>query len=129
MEPFKEPIYVTRPLLPDLNKVQNKLQEIWTSQWLTNCGPQHKLLETALTKKLQVPYLSLFNNGTTALMIACQALRLSGKVITTPFTFAATPHVFDIPDRGAYFKLPLTHLHSLLYTPGEVVFIFTTSPY
>ena len=93
MEPFKEPIYVTRPLLPDLNKVQNKLQEIWTSQWLTNCGPQHKLLETALTKKLQVPYLSLFNNGTTALMIACQALRLSGEVITTPFTFAATPHV------------------------------------
>ena len=93
MEPFKEPIYVTRPLLPDLHKVQAKLQEIWDSQWLTNCGPQHEKLEAALTDKLKVPYLSLFNNGTIALITACQALRLSGEVITTPFTFAATPHV------------------------------------
>ena len=93
MQSFKEPIYVTRPLLPDLADVEAKLKEIWDCQWLTNCGPQHKLLEEALTKELKVPYLSLFNNGTTSLMIACQALRLSGDVITTPFTFAATPHV------------------------------------
>lgn len=93
MEPFKEPIYVTRPLLPDLARVEDKLKEIWESKWLTNCGPQHELLEAALMEKLKVPYLSLFNNGTTALLIACQSLRLSGDVITTPFTLAATPHV------------------------------------
>lgn len=93
LKPFDKPIYVTRPLLPDIDEVQRKLKEIWDCQWLTNCGPQHRELEEALTKRLQVPYLSLFNNGTTALMIACQALRLSGDVITTPFTFAATPHV------------------------------------
>lgn len=93
MEAFKKPIYVTRPVLPDLNEVQAKLKDIWDSQWLTNCGPQHRLLEKALTDRLRVPYLSLFNNGTIALITACQALRLSGEVITTPFTFAATPHV------------------------------------
>ena len=93
LKPFAKPIYVTRPLLPDIAEVEKKLEEIWESQWLTNCGPKHRELEEALTKRLEVPYLSLFNNGTTALMIACQALRLSGEVITTPFTFAATPHV------------------------------------
>jgi dTDP-4-amino-4,6-dideoxygalactose transaminase len=91
--PFSEPIYVTRPVLPDLSRVQMKLREIWQSKWLTNCGPQHNLLEAALREKLKVPYLSLFNNGTIALITACQSLRLSGEVITTPFTFAATPHV------------------------------------
>ena len=54
MEPFKEPIYVTRPLLPDLARVEDKLKEIWESKWLTNCGPQHELLEAALTEKLKV---------------------------------------------------------------------------
>lgn len=95
MKPFKEPIYVTRPLLPDLTKVQEKLKEIWDSKWLTNCGPQHRLLEEKLQERLQVPCLSLFNNGTIALMVACQSLRLSGDVITTPFTFAATPHILS----------------------------------
>ena len=90
---FKEPIYVTRPLLPDLDLVTNKLKEVWDSKWLTNNGPQHILLEKSLKETLKVPYLSLFNNGTIALMVACQSLRLSGDVITTPFTFAATPHV------------------------------------
>ena len=70
LKPFAKPIYVTRPLLPDMADVQKKLEEIWESQWLTNCGPQHRELEEALTKRLEVPYLSLFNNGTTALMIA-----------------------------------------------------------
>ena len=90
---FTEPIYVTRPLLPDLDLVTNKLKEVWDSKWLTNNGPQHILLEKSLKETLKVPYLSLFNNGTIALMVACQSLRLSGDVITTPFTFAATPHV------------------------------------
>lgn len=93
MKSFEEPIYVTRPMLPPLEEINVKLKEIWDAQWLTNCGIQHALLEQALAKRLRVPYLSLFNNGTTALMVACQALRLSGEVITTPFTFAATPHV------------------------------------
>ena len=94
-QPFKNPIYVTRPLLPDLNEVMLKLQEIWDAKWLTNIGKQHELLEEELKNVLKVPFLSLFNNGTIALIIACKSLRLSGEVITTPFTFAATPHVLS----------------------------------
>lgn len=93
LKPFDSPMYVTRPLLPDLSLIHAKLQEIWDSRWLTNNGPQHELLEMELMKTLKVPYLSLFNNGTIALIVACQSLRLSGEVITTPFTFPATPHV------------------------------------
>lgn len=92
-QPFEKPIYVTRPLLPDLDKFNQKLQEIWNSQWLTNNGKQHLELEHKLHQILKVPYLSLFNNGTIALIVGCQSLRLSGEVITTPFTFPATPHV------------------------------------
>jgi dTDP-4-amino-4,6-dideoxygalactose transaminase len=95
MKKFDEPIYVTRPLLPDLSQVNLKLEEIWKSQWLTNNGHQHQLLEEELKKTLKVPYLSLFNNGTIALIVAIQSLRLSGEVITTPFTFPATPHVLS----------------------------------
>ena len=93
LKPFKEPIYVTRPLLPDMAIFSEKLEEIWDSKRLTNNGPQHRLLETELIKYLKVPGISLFNNGTIALIVACQSLRLSGEVITTPFTFPATPHV------------------------------------
>jgi dTDP-4-amino-4,6-dideoxygalactose transaminase len=93
VKPFKREIHVTRPLLPDLESVQEKLREIWDSQWLTNNGYQHQLLECKLMETLKVAHLSLFNNGTIALITACQALRLSGEVITTPFTFPATPHV------------------------------------
>ncbi len=95
IEPFKEKIYVTRPVFPTIEEVTAKLQEIWAEKWLTNNGPQHKMLEDELTKFLKVPYLSLFNNGTIALIVACQSLRLQGEVITTPFTFAATPHVLS----------------------------------
>jgi dTDP-4-amino-4,6-dideoxygalactose transaminase len=93
LTPFKERIYVTRPVLPDLNKVFRKLNEIWDAKWLTNNGDQHQLLERKLVDLLKVPYLSLFNNGTTALMVAIHNLGLTGEVITTPFTFPATPHV------------------------------------
>lgn len=92
-EPFTHPIYITRPLLPDLNKLTIKLQEVWDSQWLTNNGNQHKLLEKKIKDLLKVSNVSLFNNGTIGLIVACQSLRLSGDVITTPFTFPATPHV------------------------------------
>lgn len=95
LEPFSERIYVTRPVFPTIEEVTAKLQDIWAAKWLTNNGPQHSMLEKELTQFLKVPYLSLFNNGTIALMVACQSLRLSGEVITTPFTFAATPHVLS----------------------------------
>ena len=93
IQPFAEPIYVTRPLCPPLHLIQEKLAEVWEARWLTNMGRQHHSLEQALVQVLKVPYLSLFNNGTIALITACQSLRLTGEVITTPFTFAATPHV------------------------------------
>lgn len=90
---FDQPIYVTKPFLPKLEDVTEKLQQIWDAAWLTNNGEQHQLLENELKNYLKVPYLSLFNNGTIALITACRALELTGEVITTPFTFAATPHV------------------------------------
>jgi dTDP-4-amino-4,6-dideoxygalactose transaminase len=93
IEPFEEPIYVTRPTLPDRKEVFRKIDEIWDSRWLTNVGAQHKQFEMELKKYLGVSNIGLFCNGTLALQLACQALRLSGEVITTPFTFAATPHV------------------------------------
>jgi dTDP-4-amino-4,6-dideoxygalactose transaminase len=93
--PFKKPLYVSRPLLPDLTSMQEKLKEVWDSQWLTNNGAQHALFEKKIKTMLRVPNVSLFNNGTIALIVACQALRLSGEVITTPFTFPATPHVLS----------------------------------
>jgi len=90
---FKEPVYVTRPALPDPKEVYAKIDEIWSTQWLTNIGQQHRAFESKLQAYLRAPNLSLFCNGTMALQLACQAFRLSGEVITTPFTFAATSHV------------------------------------
>lgn len=69
-----------------------RLEGVWDKKWFTNNGEQHRLLEDKLRKYLDVPNISLFNNGTTALILACKCLQLSGEVITTPFTFAATPH-------------------------------------
>jgi dTDP-4-amino-4,6-dideoxygalactose transaminase len=93
MIPFDKPIYVTRPVLADLEEVNEELHDIWESQWLTNGGAKHQQLEEELKKTLKVPGLSLFNNGTIALIVAIQSLRLQGEVVTTPFTFPATPHV------------------------------------
>ncbi|MBF0117860.1 MAG: DegT/DnrJ/EryC1/StrS family aminotransferase [Desulfobacterales bacterium] len=93
MTPFKEPVFITRPILPDLEELHVKFKGIWESKWLTNNGEQHKLLEKKLQIFLKVPYLSLFNNGTIALIVACRFLKISGEVITTPFTFPATTHV------------------------------------
>ncbi|HWW84195.1 MAG TPA: DegT/DnrJ/EryC1/StrS family aminotransferase [Vicinamibacterales bacterium] len=90
---FPDPIYVTRPILPPLDAVTKRLAEVWASGWLTNNGQQQVRLEAALRGYLGVPHLALFNNGTAALMTAVRALDLSGEVITTPFTFPATPHV------------------------------------
>jgi dTDP-4-amino-4,6-dideoxygalactose transaminase len=95
MKPFPEPIYVTRPLLPPLADVMARLTQVWSAQWLTNAGAQHDALEAALRQYLDVAQLSLFNNGTIALLCAIRALDLAGEVITTPFTFPATPHALS----------------------------------
>ena len=92
MKPFDNTIYVTAPLLPPLEAVTRRLESVWASGWLTNNGRQNEILETALRDLLRVRHLSLFNNGTVALFAAAKALGLRGEVITTPFTFPATPH-------------------------------------
>lgn len=89
---MRDNIYVTSPLLPPLDEFIPYLEEIWQSKHLTNAGPFHQKLEESLAKYLGVPYLSLFSNGTIALLTALQALRIRGEVITTPYSFVATAH-------------------------------------
>lgn len=95
-KPLKEPIYVSQPSLPNLNRVITGLGDLWESYILTNSGKKHRELERLISKKLKVDYCSLFCNGTLALQTAIHILGLEGEVITTPFTFAATPHVLTI---------------------------------
>lgn len=85
-------ITVTSPLLPNLEDFQKLLKEIWESRWITNMGQFHKQLELALADYLHVPYVCLFTNGTLPLITALQALRITGEVITTPYSFVATTH-------------------------------------
>ena len=85
-------ITVTSPLLPSLDDFIPYLEDIWERKWLTNNGHYHKELEQALCDYLKVPYVSLFTNGTLPLMAALQALRITGEVITTPYSFVATTH-------------------------------------
>jgi len=85
-------ITVTSPLLPNLDEFHEMLKEIWDSKWITNNGSFHKQLEKALCEYLKVPYISLFTNGTLPLLTALQALRITGEVITTPYSFVATTH-------------------------------------
>ncbi|MEQ0923524.1 DegT/DnrJ/EryC1/StrS family aminotransferase [Acinetobacter schindleri] len=89
----QEPIYVTQPVLPELAEFIPYLEQIWNNKILTNCGPLHQQLEQELCEYLGVPYISLFNNGTIALVTALQAFGFEqGEVITTPYTFVATAH-------------------------------------
>ncbi|HOC69501.1 MAG TPA: DegT/DnrJ/EryC1/StrS family aminotransferase [Candidatus Hydrogenedentes bacterium] len=91
---FPEAVYVTRPNLPPLDDVMNTLKPAWDRRWITNDGELHIRLETELAKRLGVPYLNLFCNGTVALLTALKVLNLEeGAVITTPFTFPATVSV------------------------------------
>lgn len=85
-------ITVTSPLLPDLDEFNAMLKEIWASKWITNNGSFHKQLEKELAAYLKVPYISLFTNGTLPLITALQGLRITGEVITTPYSFVATTH-------------------------------------
>jgi len=85
-------ITVTSPLLPDLDEFHELLKQIWESKRITNMGAFHKKLEKALAEYLHVPFVCLFTNGTLPLMTALQALRITGEIITTPYSFVATTH-------------------------------------
>jgi dTDP-4-amino-4,6-dideoxygalactose transaminase len=85
-------IYVTKPLLPPLEEFIQYLEKIWESGVITNNGQFHQELEKELCRYLNVPFISLFNNGTIALLVALKALRITGEVITTPYSFVATAH-------------------------------------
>lgn len=86
------PIYVTQPAMPSLQEFIPYLEEIWATKILTNGGPFHQQLEKALCDYLGVKHLALFSNGTLGLVTALQALRVTGEVITTPYSFVATAH-------------------------------------
>lgn len=87
-----KPLYVTRPSLPPLDEFVSLVESVWDSGILSNCGPLHERLERELAAYLDVEHVSLFANGTLALITALRALRLEGQVITTPFSFVATAH-------------------------------------
>ena len=88
----KKPIYVTEPYLPPLDEFTPYLEQIWENKRVTNKGPFHDQLEEELCSFLGVKHISLFCNGTIALLVAMKALRLTGEIITTPYTFVATTH-------------------------------------
>ena len=87
-----KPIYVTQPFLPPLEEFSGYLEQIWQSKVLTNGGPFHQKLEAALCEHLGVEHIALFANATIGLVTALQALRITGEVITTPYSFVATAH-------------------------------------
>jgi dTDP-4-amino-4,6-dideoxygalactose transaminase len=87
-----DPIFVGQPTMPPLEELIPYLEEIWRNKILTNVGPFHVQFERALCEYLGIKHISLFNNGTIALLIALQALRVTGEVITTPYSFVATAH-------------------------------------
>ncbi len=91
---FKTPVYVTKPMLTDLEPFNKGLTDMWESKYLTNDGPNSKLLENKLKSFIKINNVSLFNNGTNALITAFKALDIpfNSEIITTPFTFPATPH-------------------------------------
>lgn len=88
----KKQVFVTQPTLPPLEEFIPYLQKIWESKILTNGGQFHQDFERELCEYLGVKYLSLFTNGTIALITALQTLRITGEVITTPYSFVATAH-------------------------------------
>ena len=88
----KKPILISQPTLPDLDDFIKSLEIIWERKWLTNNGEFHQEFEKKLADYLGVPYVSLFANGTLALISALQTLRITGEVITTPYSFVASTH-------------------------------------
>ena len=92
MMKINKQIYVTQPFMPPLEEFESYLKQIWESKWLTNNGQFHKQLEKELVEYLGIPYISLFSSGALALVTALQCLRVTGEVITTPYSFVATTH-------------------------------------
>jgi dTDP-4-amino-4,6-dideoxygalactose transaminase len=92
---FSAPIHVTRPLLPPLSDYTELLEGVWQRQWLTNNGELTQQLERRLEAYLGAPHVAVLGNGTLALQLALRCFDLAGEVITTPFTFPATPHALD----------------------------------
>jgi len=92
IDKLNKPVFVTQPDLPPLEEFTELLEQIWESKILTNGGPFHQRFEQVLAEYLGVKYISLFTNGTLALMTALQTMRITGEVITTPFSFVATTH-------------------------------------
>ena len=90
--PTQKPVYVTQPFLPPMEEFTPYLQKIWNNKILTNGGPFHQQLEKELCDYLGVKHISLFTNATVALVTSLQALRITGEVITTPYSFVATAH-------------------------------------
>ena len=88
----EEPVMVTRSSLPPLEEYVEMLKPIWDSAWLTNMGEYHETLKEKLKTYLKTPNLELFVNGHMALELTLQAMKLTGEVITTPFSFASTTH-------------------------------------
>src|SRR6185369_5758368 len=91
-KPSSKPIYVTQPYMPPLEEFVPFLEQIWNSKILTNGGPFHERFEKALCEYLGLEHVAAFTNGTIALVTALQALRITGEVITTPYSFVATAH-------------------------------------
>jgi len=95
-EPLEGPLYVSRPALPPLADYVSDLEQIWATHTLTNMGPFHVRFEAALSERIGLGHVTVWNNGTTALLAALAALDLSGEVVVTPFTFPATIHAIAI---------------------------------
>ena len=89
---MKNKIMVTQSSMPDFNEYIDEIRDIWETVWITNMGSKHKQLQEQLSKRLQMPDISLFCNGHMALELTLQAFQLHGQVITTPFSFASTTH-------------------------------------
>ena len=85
-------LFVTQPDLPPLEDFIPFLREIWDKKILTNNGPFHEKLEVELCRYLGIEHLSLFTNGMLALVTMLQSMRITGEVITTPYSFVATAH-------------------------------------
>jgi len=124
-----KPILVTQPSLPNLKEFTNYLENIWESKWLTNNGAFHKEFEQKLAEHLGVKFISLFSNGTLALMTAFKVLDIKGEVITTPYSFVATTHsmlwngitpVFCDVD-PIYGNLDVDKIQSLITTKTEAI--------
>lgn len=129
MQKPEKPILVTQPTLPNLDDFTEKLKDIWESKWLTNNGKFHQEFEQKLAKHLGVKYISLFSNGTLALMTALQVLEIKGEVITTPYSFVATAHammwngitpVFCDID-AVYGNLDIDKIESLITNKTEAI--------